>query len=62
MPELDRLDRELLERALDALVASIGRPLDDGELAGFTARLRALIHETDELDAYALRDLALLAA
>lgn len=62
MPELDRLDRELLERALDALVASIGRPLEDGELAAFTARLRSLLHESYELDEYALRDLALHAA
>jgi hypothetical protein len=62
MPELDRLDRELIERALDALAASLERPLAEGELAAFTARLRALLHDCDELDAYALCDLALRAA
>lgn len=62
MPELDRLDRELLERAFDALIASMERPLEESELAAFAATLHALISETDELDAYALRDLALRAA
>jgi hypothetical protein len=62
MPELDRLDRELLERALDALLASIDRPLEAGELDAFTARLRSLLHESNELDEYVLRDLALHAA